>query len=98
MYFLFLDGIDRNVERRLESWSFTKSDTIFHLTRWKEMNEFSFSYSESVGSSTSFLEGKCQLKDGEWLLTNGTFHMKIKDDYLIGFRKQTDTIKMKKER
>ncbi|MND28755.1 hypothetical protein D3C80_192480 [compost metagenome] len=96
MYFLFAEGIDRHQNRRLESWKFTKGDTVFDLVRWKEINEFSLSYSTVQGLSLNFLDGNCQFKNGEWILTTDSTLMKIRNDYLIGFRKQSDTIKMKK--
>lgn len=94
--YLYGEGIARYQNRRLESWEFVKNDTTFSVIRWKEFNEFSFSYSEDEGSSTNFLDGKCEAKNGEWILTTDSTMMKIKDNTLIGFRNPTDTIQMKK--
>ena len=97
MLYLFEKGIDRHQNNRLESWEFTKADSIFRLTRWKKTNEFSMSYSLSPGSSWGFLDGKCIEKSGDWYLTSDSLKRKIiNDEKLIGFRNPTDTIRMNK--
>lgn len=97
MFYLFGKGIDRYQNKRLESWEFTKVDSIFRLTRWKKTNEFSMSYSLNPGSSWGFLDGKCIEKNGNWYLTSDSLKMEIIDgEKLIGFRNQTDTIKLNK--
>lgn len=93
---LFDEGIDRHQNRRLESWEFVKVDTTFHITRWKKENEFSMSYSTISGSSTGFLDGKCILKKGEYVLTTDSTKYIIKNNYLIGFRTVGDTIRLTK--
>lgn len=96
MYYLFAKGIDRYQNNRLESWDFNIADTTFILIRWKNIDEFSMSYSTSPGSSWGFLDGKCQLIFNDWILNTDSIQMKIHDDYLIGFRPKLDTIKMRK--
>lgn len=96
MHYLFGKGIDRYQNNRLESWEFNIADTTFSLTRWKNIDEFSMTYSTRPGSSWGFLNGKCKLVSNEWILGVDSFQMKIHDDCLIGFRTKTDTIKMKK--
>ena len=56
MSYLFKAGIDRHQHERLESWQFQKADPTFHLTRWKQSNEFTLSYSTSPSSSWGFLD------------------------------------------
>ncbi|WP_207435754.1 hypothetical protein [Sabulibacter ruber] len=93
---LFGAGIDRHQRNSLESWEFTEADTTFHITRWKKESEFSFSSSTNIGSSTVFLEGRCEMKNGEFILSTASTVYKIKDDYLIGFRKPNQRIKLEK--
>src|ERR1700757_107179 len=45
MYFLFNDGISRHQRETLDSWNFTKADTIFEIIQYKKINEFSITYS-----------------------------------------------------
>lgn len=96
LFYLFGKGIDRYQNNRLEEWTFQQADTIFSLTRWKETNEFSMTYSLNPGSSWGFLDGRCENKNGKWILKADSTKMEISNDNLIGFRNQTDTIKMKK--
>ncbi|WP_157491433.1 hypothetical protein [Flammeovirga sp. SJP92] len=97
MNYLFGKGIDRHLNTRFESWEFQKADSTFRLNRKKKTDEFSMSYSLSPSSSTVFLYGKCTEKNGEWHLSADSLNMKIiNDTELIGFRNQTDTIKMNK--
>jgi hypothetical protein len=96
IYYLFGKGIDRHQRNIFESWEFTKTDTIFSVIRYKEINEFSMSYSLDPGSSWRFLDGKCRFENNEWLLTTDSTKMKIKVNTLIGFKNPTDTIQMKR--
>jgi hypothetical protein len=97
MYYLFGQGIDRHQNKRLESWTFQKSDTTLRLTRWKNIGEFSMSYSLRPGSSWSFIDGKCELLNNEWILkVDSTTMMKIHDDLLIGYPTMKDTIELTK--
>ncbi len=96
MYYLFVEGIDRHQNKRLESWEFSAADTTFSLTRWKNTNSFSLTYSLEIGSSWGFMDGDCELKNTEWILKADSIEMKISDNKLIGFRNQNDTIRMKK--
>ena len=96
MFYLFGEGIDRHQNKRLESWQFIKADFTFEVTRWKELNEFSMSYSTNPGSSTEFLTGRCTLENGEFILATDSTKFKIKNNYLFGFRIGADKIKLKK--
>lgn len=95
MYNLFNQGIDKHQNRILESWEFHKADTTFLLKRWKNSDEFSMSYSLSLGSSWRFLYGNYSLKNNEWILKADTIEMKINGNKLIGFRTLEDTIEMR---
>ena len=96
MYYLFSNGIDRRLNKELESWEFTKADTTFSLNRLKKTNEFDFSYSTQPGSSTRFLNGKCKQVNQDWFLTADSLTLQIHDNKLIGFRNKLDTIQMSK--
>ena len=96
MFYLFGKGIDRYQNKRLEEWTFQKADTTFSLISWKETNEFSMTYSLNPGSSWSFLDGHCENKSGKWILKTDNMKMEIENNNLIGFRNQTDTLKMTK--
>ncbi|MEM6877334.1 MAG: hypothetical protein AAF544_02150 [Bacteroidota bacterium] len=99
MYVLFSKGIERNLSRRMEEWTFQKADTIFSLMRWKESSGFSMSYSLNPGSSWGFIRGGCYEQDGGWILQSDSLTMQIdKENRLIGFRVPTDTIIMHKIR
>ncbi len=96
MFYLFGKGIDRNQNKTLEQWTFQRVDTTFSLIRWKASNEFSMTYSLNPGSSSGFLDGHCENKNGKWILRTDSTTMQIDKDNLIGFRNSTDTIKMTK--
>lgn len=97
MYIMFHEGIKRYQSERLESWKFNIADTTFSLIRWKKENEFSMSYSLEPGSSWGFLDGGCEMRGNDWVLKADSTQMMIHDDYLIGFRTKSDTIKMMKD-
>jgi hypothetical protein len=91
---LFSEGIQRHQKNRLESWTFTKADTTFRVTRWKKENEFSISYSTDPGSSWGFIEGACELTDDGFVLTTDSTRYVIKENYLFDFRRSGDKIEM----
>lgn len=95
--YLFLEGIDRHQNNRLESWEFQKADSTFTLTRWKTSNEFSLTYSLSPHWSWGCLNGTYKNENDEWVLEADSIEMRIRNDnQLIGFRRPTDTIELKK--
>jgi hypothetical protein len=96
MFYLFGKGIDKHQNKRLEQWTFQKADTTYTFIRWKETNEFSMTYSLNPGSSWGLLDGHCENENGKWILKADSIKMKIDNDNLIGFRNQTDTLKMTK--
>jgi len=96
MFYLFGKGIDRHQNKRIEQWSFHKADTTFSLIRWKEIDQFSLTYSLNQGSSWSLLDGNCVAENDVWILKANSLKMKIENENLIGFRSENDTIKMKK--
>ena len=53
-------------------------------------------YSLNLGSSWAFLDGHCMNENSIWILKADSLTMKIDNENLIGFRNETDTIKMKK--
>lgn len=96
MTYLFQKGIDRYQNNRLESWEFAKADTLYSITRWKETSDFDMSYSINPGTSTEFLSGKYTVINNGFVLTAGSTKYLIKGDYLFGFRRAQDAIKIKK--
>ncbi|MEM1002722.1 MAG: hypothetical protein AAGH46_08740 [Bacteroidota bacterium] len=99
MFVLFPKGIERHLDRRLETWIFQKADTTFWLNRWKESNSFSMTYSITPGSSWGFLNGSCYEQKNGWVLKSDSITMRIdEENRLIGFRAPTDTISMRKSR
>ncbi|WP_316632988.1 hypothetical protein [uncultured Flavobacterium sp.] len=95
MYYLFIKGIDRYQNEKLESWEFYLQDTTYVITHWKIEKTFSIIESTNPGSSDVFLEGKFIEKDESYLTTDSTKY-KIKNGYLFGFRNVTDSIKLTK--
>ncbi len=96
-YYSFGNEMKRQSAIILDSWNFTKNDTIFHLIRLKKRNEFYMSYSVIPGSSGNFIEGKYIREKGAWVLISDTSRMRIEGNNLIGFGKAKDTIGMVKE-
>jgi hypothetical protein len=96
MYYLFGKGVDRNLNRRVEGWTFNIQDTTFRIDHWKLEDTYDISESPNPGSSTSFLRGKFEEKGNEYYLTTDSTVYRIKDDYLFGFRSPLDSIKLTK--
>ena len=96
MYYLFLKGIDRHLNRELESWEFVKSGKTYSLDRWKNTNEFDITYSIGSNSSSGFLHGKCKQINHGWILTADSVSLQIHENKLIGFLNESDTVQMRK--
>jgi membrane protein YdbS with pleckstrin-like domain len=96
MNYLFVKGIDRNLNRSLEMWEFKIKDTTFTIIHWKLNNTFDISESTNSGSSTSLLEGKTIKENKILYLTTDSTKYKIKNEYLYGFRMNSDSIELKK--
>lgn len=96
MRYLFQKGIDRYQNKRLESWEFTKADTVYSIIRWKETPDFDMSYSTRHGSSTEFLTGKYKVINNCYILTTDSTTYIIKGNYLLGFKRAHDKIKIEK--
>ncbi|MBD0259209.1 MAG: hypothetical protein ICV83_26120 [Cytophagales bacterium] len=95
MFYLFGQGVKRYQPERLESWKFTSAATTFEVTRWKKTGAFIMSYSTNPGSSSSFLDGKYEWKDGAFILTTDSTRYILKDNFLVGFPSATDSIRLK---
>lgn len=96
---LFSAGITKHQNRLYESWRFIKADTTFEVTRMKETDEFSMSYSEHItnsASTTSFLDGICIISKNNLVLRTDSTKYIIRNNYLVGFRKPTDSIRIQK--
>ena len=96
MYYLFSKGINRHLNKELESWEFVKSGKTYSLNRWKNTNEFDITYSTGPNSSSGFLYGKCKQINHDWILTADSVTLQIHENKLIGFQNESDTIQMRK--
>ena len=94
MYILFTQGISRHQRQRYESWTFPLHDTTFRIDYYKPDRTFSISYSTNPGSSSSYIYGHVQVAGGQYILSADTLRLKIKSDYLYGFRHDRDSIKL----
>ncbi|CAN5448333.1 hypothetical protein BH09BAC3_BH09BAC3_32610 [soil metagenome] len=94
MFFLFHEGIVRHQNKRVEGWRFNIKDSTFEIQHWKMENTFSISESTTPWSSTSFLEGKFISNGNEYLLATDSTSYQIRGEYLFGFRKSIDSIKL----
>ncbi|NRF37628.1 hypothetical protein [Pedobacter foliorum] len=94
-YWVFTLEMSNQYKGHFDEWRFNLQDTTFRITKWNKYNEFSISYSEGPGSSTSFLDGKCEQKNDTLLLTADSVSMYIHNDKLYNFRKSKDPIQLK---
>lgn len=94
-YWIFTLEMGNQYKGHFDHWNFNLQDTAFRITKWNKYDEFSISYSESPGSSTSFLEGKCEQKKDTLLLIADSISMYIHNDKLYNFRKSKDPIALK---
>ena len=95
MYNLFIAGIARHQRLLYEDWNFKINDTSFKIIHSKLDSTFSITYSLSPGSSWSFIDGKFIEGTNFYLLTTDSIKLKIKNNYLFGFRNK-DSIELKK--
>ncbi|WP_316820834.1 hypothetical protein [Pedobacter gandavensis] len=94
-YWIFSLEMKNQYKGHFENWSFNLQDTTFRITKWNKSNEFSLSYKQDIGSSTSFLDGKCEQKNDTLLLTSDSIRMYIHDNKLYNFRKSKKPITIK---
>lgn len=94
-YWIFTVEMNNQHKEHFDHWSFTLQDTTFNIYKWNKLNEFYISYSERPGSSTSFLDGKCEQKKDTLLLTSDSTSMYIHNDKLYNFRKSNHPIALK---
>ncbi|WP_316841990.1 hypothetical protein [Pedobacter gandavensis] len=94
-YWLFTSEMSNQYKEHFDQWSFNLQDTTFRITKWNKYNEFSISYSDGPGSSTSFLDGKCEQKKDTLLLIADSIKMYIHHDKLHNFRKSKNPITLK---
>ena len=91
-YWFFTLEMSNQYKGHFDHWSFNLRDTTFRITKWNKYNEFSISYSEGPGSSTSFIDGKCEQKKDTLLLISDSISMYIHDNKLYNFRKSKHPI------
>lgn len=95
-YWIFTLEMNNQYKEHFDHWGFNLRDTTFRITKSNKYNEFSISYSEGPGSSsTSFLDGKCEQKKDTILLIADSISMYIHNDKLYNFRKSKDPIALK---
>lgn len=94
MYVVFTQGISRHQCQRYESWRFQLNDTTFRIDYYKPDTTFSISYSTNPGSSSSYIDGHVQRVGGDYVLSNDTLKLTIKNGYLFGFTNNRDSIKL----
>lgn len=96
-YWVFKLEMSHQYKGHFDHWSFNLQDTTFRITKWNKHNEFSISYSDSEnsGSSTSFIDGKCEQNKDTLLLIADSISMYIHNDKLYNFRKSKDPIVLK---
>jgi len=94
-YWIFTLEMSNQYKGHFDHWSFNLQDTTFRITKWNKYNEFSISYSEGPGSSTSFIDGKFEQKKDTLLLTSDSLSMYIHNNKLYNFRKSKDPIVLK---
>jgi hypothetical protein len=96
MYLLFNQGISRHQRQRYEIWEFHLNDTAYSISHYKPDTTFSISYSTNPGSSSSYVYGHVEFASDQYTLFNDTLRLKIKNEYLFGFRNNIDSIKLKR--
>lgn len=92
---LFTLEMNNQDKEHFDSWDFSLQDTTFSITKWNKYNEFSISYGENTGSSTSFLDGKCEQKKDTLFLITDSIRMYIHHDKLHNFRRSKNPITLK---
>lgn len=96
MFWIFGNGIRRHQDQRLDSWEFTKKDTIFRIVKWEETKTFDMSYSLTPGSSWGFLTGNWIIKNDTLILRAEKYNMYIFNDLLINFRNDSSRLIIKR--
>ena len=92
---IFTLKLNNQYKEPFDVWSFNLQDTTFKITKWNKYNEFSISYCARPGSSTGFLDGKCEQKKDTLLLIADSKSMRIYHDKLYNFRKSKNPISLK---
>ena len=94
MYVLFVQGISRHQRLRYEIWEFRLNDTAYSISYLKPDSAFSISYCTNPGSSSSYVYGHVEFAGNQYILFNDTLRLRIKNEYLFGFRSNVDSIKL----
>src|SRR6185295_11505619 len=95
MYMLFAQGISRHMRQRYTSWKFQLNDTTYTIDFYKPDTTFSISYSTHPGSSSGFIYGHVQYTDSQYLLSNDTIKLLIRNNRLSGFRSNVESLELK---
>lgn len=95
MFILFGEGIDRHMNENLDRWDFELSDTTYSIYHWKNYDStFSISYRTDPSFSVGFLYGELKKNENEIILFTDSTEYRIRNNYLIGFRR--DSLKLDK--
>ena len=94
IYYVFSAGIVNHERKTMSSWSFIKGDTTYSIIIWKKTKEYDISYSLERGSSMSYLSGTYQQTDSELFLKDSSKNYILRNDYLIGFGSENDSVKL----
>lgn len=98
--FLFEKGVNRNLDRRIDEWKFTDSEIVHTVYIWTETEDFNIDQELSSSMSKGYISGNYKLiKDG-WQLTtrNDSIKMIIRNNELINFNNNNDTIHLERIR
>lgn len=94
MYYLFIAGIDRHQNERIESWKFVLDNTTYTISHWKLDNTFIIDQCINPGLSRAYMDGQFVMKDEQILLLTDTSKYIIKGEYLYNFKNDNDSIKL----
>jgi hypothetical protein len=91
-YWIFTLEMSNQYKGHFDNWNFSLQDTTFRITKWNKSNHFSISYNDGPGSSTSFLDGKCEQKKDTLFLVADSIEMYIHNGKLYNFRESKKPI------
>ena len=97
MFFLFGQGVNRYLERTLDSWTFEYNNSEYHLTKWEETGNFSITVRLSEYSEKGYIDGVWELKDNELLLKGKDYTMRLSNGKLRNFNDDNSVIPVEQD-
>jgi len=97
LFLLFQDGVQRNVDRSVESWTFQSGDSTFILYRRKIDHTFQVDVKTAVNPSQELMNGVVVESGEGWVLKTDSLEMRIARQQLINFRNVEDTIQLRRK-